>query len=202
MGTEETPQAEKTTVSRRGLIAGAGCVAAMIAIGGVGKAFAGENVLVRLPGGQDDDRFLGACLKCDKCRSVCPQQCVSIAALEDGLMNVRTPYMDFHKGYCDFCNRCIEVCPTQALLPFNPEAEKLGVAVIDEQECIAWKQGGCVKCVEACPYEAIELNQNDRPVVHEELCNGCGACEYACPSATFMSYSGSRRRGVNVEREA
>ena len=57
-------------------------------------------------------------------------------------------------------------------------------------------------CVEACPYEAITLNQNDRPVIDETLCNGCGACEFACPSATYTSYSGSRRRGVNVEREA
>ncbi|MCI8468251.1 MAG: 4Fe-4S dicluster domain-containing protein [Eggerthellaceae bacterium] len=187
-------------LSRRGLIVGAGCFAGMIALGGVGRAFAGDGGLVRLPGAQDEERFLAACLKCDKCRSACPQDCVSVARLEDGLLNARTPYLDFHKGACDFCGRCIEVCPTGALAPFDPASERLGVAVIDAAECIAWKQGGCVRCVEACPYGAVVLNENGRPVVEADLCNGCGACEHACPSATLMSYSGSRRRGINVER--
>lgn len=188
-------------VSRRGLFAGAGCVAVMVALGGAGRAFAGDGELVRLPGAQDERRFLATCLKCDKCRSVCPRDCVSLATLEEGVLGARTPKFDFSRGYCDFCNRCIEVCPTGALLPFDPEQEKLGIAVIDEDECIAWKQGGCVKCEEACPYEAIALNEHGRPVVDENRCNGCGACEFACPSATFMSYSGSRRRGINVERQ-
>ncbi|WP_276915662.1 4Fe-4S dicluster domain-containing protein [Parvibacter caecicola] len=190
------------TLSRRGLLAGAGCVAVMAVIGGAGRAFAGDGSLLRLPGAQDEQRFLATCLKCDKCRSVCPQNCVSLATVEEGLVVARTPKLDFHKGYCDFCDRCIEVCPTGALRPFSPDQEKLGVAVIDQEECIAWKQGGCVKCVEACPYQVVALNQNGRPVVDAQRCNGCGACEFACPSATFMSYSGSRRRGINVQKEA
>lgn len=189
-----------TSLSRRGVLMGAVCVAGMVALGGAGRAFAGDGTLIRLPGAQDEQRFLAACLKCDKCRSACPRGCVTTAILEQGLLNARTPRMDFRKGYCDFCNRCIEVCPTSALEPFDPAVERLGVAVIDVDECIAWRQGGCIRCSEVCPYGAISLNEYDRPVVDEDLCNGCGVCEYECPSAKLTSYSGSSRRGINVER--
>lgn len=43
---------------------------------------------------------------------------------------------------------------------------------------------GCLgggDCVEVCPTAAIELNQNDLPVVSYEKCIGCGLCVEACP---------------------
>ena len=45
---------------------------------------------------------------------------------------------------------------------------------------------GCGKCVEACPYNAIELVEkgDDKSVayVQEALCKGCGSCAVACPT--------------------
>jgi ferredoxin-type protein NapG len=34
--------------------------------------------------------------------------------------------------------------------------------------------------------------------VHLELCNGCGICENICPSNSYRSFSGSRRRGISI----
>ncbi len=36
-------------------------------------------------------------------------------------------------------------------------------------------------CVAACPFDAIELNENGLPVIDEEKCTGCGKCVKACP---------------------
>jgi Fe-S-cluster-containing hydrogenase component 2 len=39
---------------------------------------------------------------------------------------------------------------------------------------------GCGECVEACPLEAIEI-QDDLAVVDDETCGDCGACVDVCP---------------------
>ncbi|MCJ7687051.1 MAG: FAD-dependent oxidoreductase, partial [Desulfobacteraceae bacterium] len=45
---------------------------------------------------------------------------------------------------------------------------------------------GCGKCVDACPYNAIDLveQENDRSAayVQEALCKGCGSCAVVCPT--------------------
>lgn len=43
---------------------------------------------------------------------------------------------------------------------------------------------GCLgggTCVEACPFNAMYLNENGLPVVIEEKCTGCGKCVAICP---------------------
>lgn len=186
------------SLDRRSLVAGAAGAVGVAALGGLSRALGSPSDLLRPPGGQDETAFVAKCLKCDRCQSVCEPDCIGLARIEQGLVNVRTPYLNFRKGFCTFCNRCIEVCPTGALVPFDPSVERVGVAVVDEGECLAWGDGGCEKCAEACEYGAISLDDMRRPVVNEGLCNGCGKCEHVCPSASLRSYSGSKMRGVNV----
>ena len=50
------------------------------------------------------------------------------------------------------------------------------VAEIDREKCT-----GCGECVEECPLEAIEL-QDDVAVVDGETCGDCGQCVDVCPS--------------------
>ncbi len=188
-------------ITRRGFLIGAAGAAGLFVVGGVAVALDApeERSLLRPPGAQDEVRLLANCIKCDRCRSVCPTGAIVTALVEDGLAEARTPLLDFHRGYCDFCGKCLEVCPTSAIVAFDEAREKIGIAVIDESECVAFRQGGCRVCVDACPYQAISVDGSGRPVVDEAVCNGCGVCEYVCPSATYGSYSGSGARGVNVE---
>jgi len=40
----------------------------------------------------------------------------------------------------------------------------------------------CYKCIEACPYSAISINENGNIVVDLIKCRGCGTCAAICPS--------------------
>jgi heterodisulfide reductase subunit A len=52
------------------------------------------------------------------------------------------------------------------------------VAWVDEDRCAT-----CMLCIEACPYDARELDEEKKAViVNEALCQGCGSCVVTCPT--------------------
>jgi heterodisulfide reductase subunit A len=52
------------------------------------------------------------------------------------------------------------------------------VATVREQDCV-----GCGQCLEACPSQARQLDEQTATVrVSEAQCLGCGACAPACPT--------------------
>jgi ferredoxin-type protein NapG len=186
-------------LSRRTFLKNTGAICVLfLGMGGVGKAVKGKELL-HPPGGQDELSFISSCLKCDRCRSICPTSVIGLGNLSNGILNARTPVMDFHLGYCNFCNKCVEVCPTQALKPFDPDTVKIGLAEVKKDICIAWDRGGCTVCVDECPYEAITLDERKHPVVDTHKCNGCGKCEYVCPALKLRSYVGGKVRGIVVK---
>lgn len=196
---EEKNKEEAPTFSRRSFLKNTGIAFVLLfALGGAGAVVKGKTVL-RPPGGQDEEALLAKCLKCDRCRSVCPTSVISPATLTAGIVAARTPAMDFRRGYCDFCNKCVEVCPTGALASFHPDTVRIGKAAVQRDICMAWVKGGCTICAEKCPYDAISLDEHRRPVVNEEKCNGCGVCEYECPVLILRSYIGGRDRGITVK---
>lgn len=48
--------------------------------------------------------------------------------------------------------------------------------IVDAEKCT-----GCGECVEACPLDALEV-QNDVAVVDEDVCGDCGSCTDVCPT--------------------
>lgn len=194
-------------LTRRDLIEGASVTAVMLATGGVGVALASPVAPLRPPGAQDEDRFLGTCVRCDRCRSVCPTKAIGVATIEEGLVSVRTPVMEFRLGYCDECGGeylCEKVCPAGSILPFDKASTKLGVAVVDADACLTYGiSGSCsANCIPACPVGALRINEEGRLVVDEEPCWGCGACEYYCVSDSYGAFEATGNRGIKIVREA
>lgn len=199
--TLKTPK--EPVITRRALLEWSASVVALLSIGGVAKAFAGEKEQLRPPGGQNEERLLSSCIRCDRCRAICPTKAIGVGGISEGVVNVRLPVLDFREGYCSMCDgdfKCIAACPTGALSLFDPKAEKLGMAIVDETECQLYGiSGHCdAPCIDACEWDALSLDQNGRLVVDEALCNGCGACEYVCPTSAYRSYGASGNRGINV----
>lgn len=49
-------------------------------------------------------------------------------------------------------------------------------------DCIAGSSGLCATCVERCPVPGALVAAGGPPRVDAALCDGCGACEEACPA--------------------
>lgn len=202
---------EPMGVSRRTLLIGAGTTAALLGLGAL--RYVGHNPLCRPPGGQDEAHLVSACIRCEKCYEACPRAVIVPAHIEDGLLGMRSPALNFSENYCDYCAEenggeplCVKVCPTEALqLPAGATAKSvlLGLAKIDESQCLAYRDTGCQYCYDACPYEAIALStdgKNPLPSVIADKCNGCGACESACVSLKAGSIaSGVTARAIVVK---
>ncbi len=196
----ETERVQKQIcgMSRRTFSLGVGGMLACLGLG-AGAKLVPAGAVVRPPGGQDEERFMAGCIRCEKCVEACPNDVIKLCHLEDGVLNLRTPQMDFCSNYCDFCQEenggdplCVRACPTASLALAKDACAQdavIGVASLTRAWCLAYLGMGCHKCYDVCPWDAIELDEQNRPFVIEERCCGCGACEAACVSLTNGSRS-------------
>lgn len=191
-------------MDRRSFCIGAGGAVALLGLGG-GIKLAGARDLVRPPGGQDEERLMAMCVRCEKCLTVCPHSIIVPTHIEDGLLAIRTPQLSFDIEYCDWCADanngtplCALVCPTGALSLEDGALQvehPIGTPYLNKDDCLAYRMTGCRFCYDACEFGAIELDDFNRPVIIPEKCVGCGACESVCVSLQ----NGSIREGA-VER--
>ena len=184
--------------TRRAFAGFCGAAAVFAAFGGAVKAADGasETALVRPPGAQDELHLLVSCVKCDRCRSVCHTGVIGVAEVGDGFLRARTPKLNFHRGSCDFCGDCQRVCPTGAIGAFDPEADKMGMAVVQKDRCLSYFQG-CTVCEDSCAFDALAF-VDGHPVVDGDACNGCGQCEFECTALVYGTFAGGTRRGIVV----
>lgn len=189
-------------MERREFCLGAASAAGLALLGSASLVPSSGESLLRPPGGYSEERLIGACIRCDRCRSGCPRHCISLGVLEQGLINVGTPVMNFTFGSCDFCEndsmgpRCVRLCPTGALALKADDNPLIGRAFLDADECVH-----CGKCVPACTFEALTWDETTQlPIVDENACNGCGACEFVCPSASYGYYVGASHRAISVRK--
>jgi ferredoxin len=150
--------------------------------------------LIRPPGAASR-AFNAVCARCGNCMKACPYNLIVPDLGSSGLDGLFTPVLKFRsqnpdqEQFCfQDCTACTQVCPTGALRSLKT-AEKqqtaIGLARVDKKACIAWEKGEyCVVCQEFCPYQAIievEHRGVKCPIVDEDKCRGCGACESQCP---------------------
>jgi len=92
---------------------------------------------------------------------------------------------NFHVMRCNHCADapCVEICPTASL-----ETRADGIVDFDPGRCI-----GCKACMQACPYDAIQLNPDSGTATK---CNYCAhrvdvgrepACVVVCPAEAIIA---------------
>jgi len=151
---------------------------------------------LRPPGALDEDKFLGACIRCGLCVRDCPYDTLKLAQLGEPV-TTGTPYFTARDIPCEMCDDipCVKACPTGALDHSleNIDDSRMGLAVlIDEENCLNFQGLRCDVCYRICPVIdkaiTLELESNQRsgkhalfiPTVHSDHCTGCGKCERAC----------------------
>jgi polyferredoxin len=181
--------------------------------------------LITPPGSLSIRNLRSHCTACQLCIDACPNDVLRPSSSLDRFMQ---PEVSYERGYCrPECNRCSQVCPTSAIRPVSVEertAIQVGHAVWTRDLCIPVKdEKPCGLCARKCPAQAIQMvplqagvhqdgwrwrdadNQEIPrekvlliPVVNEEKCIGCGACENLCPSNPI---SAIHVEGHEVHRE-
>ena len=149
------------------------------------------------PGSRSLKKMAQHCTGCQLCVSKCPN---NVLRPSTDLMHLMQPVMSYERGYCrPECTRCSEVCPTGSIQPIDRDEKssvQIGHAVWIKKNCVAVTDGvECGNCARHCPTGAIEMVQLDEdddespwvPAINEQVCIGCGACEYVCPSRPFSA---------------
>ena len=149
------------------------------------KATPERDVPLTPPGSRSVRDFYRRCTACQLCISECPNGVLRPSA---NLEHIMQPEMGFEKGFCrPECTRCSQLCPAGAIKPIGREEKTeyhVGTARVNLDACLSLKGVNCGNCATKCPTGAISMVETDRgltPVVAEQICIGCGACEYLCP---------------------
>ena len=158
-------------------------------------------LILRPPAAIKENDFLKTCIKCGLCVEACPYNTLSLGKPGDH-KPLGTPFFIPRETPCYMCKDipCVPACPSGALDQssvtkkgkLDVNSAEMGLAVIDENSCIAFWGIQCDACYRACPVMGkaitVEYSRNERtgkhaflkPVVHADACTGCGKCEYAC----------------------
>lgn len=198
-----------TVGARRGFMAVAGAIAGSAVVragektvdGGL-AVIADKKTPVRKtrivpPGAVSLRNMERRCTACQLCVSACPN---GVLRPSSDMSVFLQPESSYERGYCrPECIRCSEVCPSGAIAVISREEKssiQIGHAVWVKANCVPLTDGvECGNCARHCPVGAITMVPSDPadetsrkiPVVNDERCIGCGACENLCPARPFSA---------------
>ncbi|MDE3145345.1 MAG: 4Fe-4S binding protein [Bacteroidota bacterium] len=155
-----------------------------------------KNHPITPPGSVDVKRFNDSCTACQLCVSKCPSQVLQPTFTAYGIIGIMQPAMSFKHGYCNYhCTLCSEICPTKAIAKISRKEKKtlqIGKVKFIKENCVVVTDGtNCGACSEHCPTQAVSMQPYkgdlNIPTINNELCVGCGGCEYICPVRPYRA---------------
>ena len=116
---------------------------------------------IRPPGSVEPVIYNLLCSRCGNCIKACPTNIIIPYPNFNDPLSWMTPAITYRSGYClETCNLCGKVCPTGAITLFSVEAKPdlfMGIAEINTENCYLSNNRECIKCREACKYNAVEF---------------------------------------------
>ena len=144
--------------------------------------FRAEGNPIRPPWSWNEDDFVAACTRCDKCTRACSSKIIVRGS--DGF-----PEIDFTRGSCTFCGDCVSACEPRALVRAHQGSTPWLIKAKITQDCLARNQVACFGCGESCERGAIRFLSRDGgtavPEIDRKLCKGCGACLSGCSASAI-----------------
>ncbi len=118
------------------------------------------------------------CMGCHACEVACKQE--NGLGVGPRLVRVIEKSPDFVPVYCHHCAKapCLGACPVEAI-----HRNHMGIVLIENELCI-----GCKECMEACPFGAMQFDENSELAIKCNLCleklekGERTACSQACPT--------------------
>jgi len=184
----DTPPGASLPVARRAVL---GAVVGTVSVSALRLTGTSTARPLRPPGAADEPEFLGLCVRCGNCVRACPTRIIKPDLSGHGLTSLMSPVLSFAGGYCrEDCVACTRVCPSDALRPLalgKKPGIQIGRPAVDMDICLLGADRECAECRRWCPYGAIRYVFSESeyclvPQIDVAKCNGCGACEKACPT--------------------
>lgn len=118
------------------------------------------------------------CMGCHACEIACKQE--HELGMGPRLVRVIEQSPEFIPIYCHHCVEasCKEICPVDAI-----SRNEQGIVLINNDLCT-----GCKECIEACPFRAMQFDDNKGIAVKCDLCierladNKKPSCVTVCPT--------------------
>ena len=148
-----------------------------------------------------------ACVACNICEKVCPQQAVkklSRAITNKGKL-IKKGTVEVDPKKCNFCGECSILCPINAIrietngIERIPVLEKdaFPILIKDVKININKCNSSCkIECQNNCPTEALQVTMNNSEInqktkitkiqIDKQKCIYCKSCEIACPKAAII----------------
>lgn len=100
------------------------------------------------------------CMGCHSCEVACKME--HRLGVGPRLIHVIEKSPDFLPVYCHHCTKapCLDACPEDAIY-----RTKKGLVLIDDEKCI-----GCRECNQACPFGAVQFNDDEEIAIKCDLC--------------------------------
>jgi len=190
-----TPVKENMDINKRRFIATSSLMLGSLVVAAQKRATNGKTDYKKLspiapPGAKSIKNLLSKCTACHLCISQCPTQVLRPAFMEYGFAGIMMPVMDYDKNFCNFeCTLCSRVCPNEAIQSLTTKQKmetKIGDVFFIKELCVVYTdETSCGACSEHCPTKAVDMvHYKDNltiPKINQDICIGCGGCEYICP---------------------
>lgn len=94
---------------------------------------------------------------------------------------------------CTACGACVKACPKNIieLRKQGPKSRRIYVSCVNKDKGAVARKAcnvgciGCSKCQQACPFEAITI-ENNLAYIHDDKCRLCRKCVSVCPTSSIL----------------